>query len=154
MRKLDWESKILEICKKYEIDPEEYNENPEFQESVAACLGFPSYRSFQAFPNPHEVVCDMGNDLLTEHLAYAIPLVEDSCIEIEQNYWYNQDSDERTKQIDNLARYIVRHLSDNVELLVASFGVMKRDLKDCDLENISSWGEVPESIRSLLRAAA
>ena len=103
---LDWEQKIIDICKKYQIDIDAYNGNDEIKENVAHILGFSNFQSFQAFPNPKSIIGGMALPFKSEYIGFAPALLDDCCKEIERHWQFNKNEEARIKHIDNFIDYV------------------------------------------------
>lgn len=143
---LNWEQKIVDLCEKFEIEPEQYNSNDEIKECVAHCLGFPSFESFQSFPSPKYVVQDMAEEfreewkLLQAMLGYA-------CVdEIKRQYFFERNDELKNKQIICLLKYM--EMNFELEFMVA---VLKYLSEQVDFDSqLLLWSNTIKSIIPLL----
>lgn len=118
---MDWESRIEEVCKTLEIDPEVYNTNDTAKEMVAKILGFPSFACFAALPEPSAVIDGRGEQLLEGHKVQQLPLAE-ACIDlIKFHYMLSKDEIELEKEVNRFIKYV----EENFDNEPAAVGFMK-----------------------------
>lgn len=103
---LNWEQKIVELCEKFEVDPEQYMANDEIKECVAHYLGFPSFESFQSFPRPKYVIQDMAEEFRHEWKLFQAALGYACVDEIKRQYFFERDGELKNKQIIYLLKYM------------------------------------------------
>lgn len=109
---LNWEQKIIDLCEKFDIDPNQYGSNDEIKECVAHCLGFSSFESFQSFPNPKYVIQDMAEEFREEWRLFQAVLGYACVDEIRRQYFFERDDELTSKQITCLLKY----MEENFEL--------------------------------------
>lgn len=109
---LNWEQKIIDLCERFDIDPNQYDSNDEIKECVARCLGFPSFESFQSFPNPKYVLQDMAEGFREEWSLFQAMLGYACVDEIRRQYFFERDDELTSKQIT----YLLKYMEENFEL--------------------------------------
>jgi len=143
---MNWEQKIADLCEKFEINAEQYMANDEIKECVAHYLGFPSFESFQSFPNPKYVLQDMAEEFREEWKLFQA-LLGYACVdEIKRQYFFERDNVLKQKQIICLLGY----METNFELEFMSV-VVKYMLEQIEVDSqILLLIETNKLIKSLL----
>lgn len=145
---LDWEGKIENLCEKYGVHTDHYNQNNEFKETIAKALGFSSFETFQQFPNPSLIVDGMGNPLIPEYLTFLPALLDDCCKIIQKRWIYKQDPNKKLKQTNELLLYIISNNIPN-EIVLATIQRMI-DHYDLPCQQATIWPKVLEQHGDLL----
>ena len=109
---LNWEQKIVELCEKFEVDPEQYMANDEIKECVAHYLGFSSFESFQSFPRPKYVIQDMAEGFREEWKLFQAMLGYACVDEIRRQYFFERDDELTSRQVT----YLLKYMEENFEL--------------------------------------
>lgn len=137
---LDWEKKINNLCVKYKVDTDHYNDNDEFKETIAKVLGFPSFASFQAFPNPRMIIGGMGNPITEDYLLFVPALLDDCCKEIKRRWFFDRDEKVLLNQTDALLIYI---LDNKLPTELAVAGIVNMTTKyDFPYDQTDAWFDV------------
>lgn len=106
---MDWEAKIIDICEDLGVETEHYNEDELTREIVAKRLGFPSFESFNAFPESSAIVDGRGSPLRPEHYGFQSLLAESCCNEIRHQYNISVDDLELETQVTRLFHYVMEN---------------------------------------------
>lgn len=109
---LNWEQRIVDLCERFEIDPEQYMANDEIKECVAHYLGFPSFESFQSFPSPKYVIQDMAEEFRGEWKLFQAALGYACVNEIKRQHFFERNDELTSKQIT----YLLKYMETNFEL--------------------------------------
>lgn len=146
---LDWEQKIVDLCEKFEIDPEQYMANDEIKECVAHYLGFPSFESFQSFPSPKYVIQDMAEEFRDEWKLFQAMLGYACVDEIRRQHFFECDDELTSKQIT----YLLKYMETNFELEFMIV-VLKYLLEQIEFDRqILLWNKTIKSLMPLLEKA-
>ena len=141
---INWEEKITEIRDKYEITEEMYNNSEVLRECVARYLGFPSFESFQSFPDPKYIIQDMGSDILSSHNSYQ-KILGISCVEeINRSYFYEQDVDLLHKQTDYFLKYMLNNFDFEISIVTLKYLIENIDI--LDKTKLSYWGHFSKEL--------
>lgn len=146
---LNWEQKIADLCEKFEIEPEQYMVNDDIKECVAHYLGFPTFESFQSFPNPKYVIQDMAEEFRNEWKLFQAVLGYACVDEIRRQYFFEQDDELKHRQITGLLKY----METNFELEFISV-VLKYLMEQVEFDHqLLLWDKTMKPIMPLLEKA-
>lgn len=103
---MDWDRKITEICEDLGVDPNIINDDEAAQKIIATGLGFKSFDSFIAFPDPIAILDGRGPPMLEDHMSYQ-GILGHSCIgEIGRGWSLSRNRDDLDRQIIRFYRYM------------------------------------------------
>ena len=144
---MDWEDRIITACEKLGVDPQHYNEDDLTKEVISQRLGFPSFESFNAFPESSAIIDGRGGALREEHYGFQMPLIEYCCKQIRHQYNISQNEEELEKQINQLLRYAEENFQLEYTFITAS-KVVENFGEDIDVEAIPRCKHILSSINS------
>ena len=138
---MDWDAKITEICEELEIDPMIFNDNETTQEVISKRLGFPSFASFIAFPDPVAIVDGRGGPLRPEHLMLSLHLGSACVEEILRQYNVSMNEDDFYRQVNRFFKYVSENfvLEIGVGTLSSAVRSFRDQIEDFDLDNVPVW---------------